>query len=249
MTTPRTPARELFKELARTRSVDDIVDQLRQAVLTGRVPDGERLPSERELAEAFGVSRATVREAIRVLEAAGIVRVRLGAHGGAFAATPGPDVVGLALSSLLTLAPATGNELAEFRYTFEQDNAELAARNITAEQRDQLAELLAAARAARHWKDLERADFAVHELLAVASGNSVRLAISRGIHDAVLRVFERTEPQPSSASTLREDTVAVASAVLDGDPAAAQLAMRVHMSRWVEDPSALPRRTSGTAES
>lgn len=248
MTTPRTPAKELFKELARTRSVDDIVAQLRQTILTGRIPAGERLPSERELAEAFGVSRATVREAIRVLEAAGIVQVRLGAHGGAFAAKPGPDVMGLALSSLLTLEPVTGDELTEFRYTFEQDNAELAARNITAEQRERLAELLAAARAATHWKDLERTDFAVHQLLAAASGNSVRLAISRGIHDAVQRVFERTEPQPSTAATLREDTIAVASAVLDGDPAAAQRAMREHMSRWVDDPSALPRRTPGASE-
>ncbi|MEU3616190.1 GntR family transcriptional regulator [Streptomyces sp. NPDC006872] len=242
MTTPRTPARELFKELARTRSVDDVVAQLRQAVLSGRVPDGGRLPSERELAEVFGVSRATVREAIRVLEASGIVQVRLGAHGGAFVAKPGPDVMGLALSSLLTLQATTEAELAEFRFTFEQDNAELAARRITADQRGNLAELLAAARVAKHWKEVEQIDFAVHELLAVASGNSVRVAISQGIHDAVLRVFERTEPQPSSVQILRDDTIAVASAVLDGDPAAAQQAMREHMSRWVDDPSALPRR-------
>ncbi|MEE1801130.1 FadR/GntR family transcriptional regulator [Streptomyces sp. NPDC101062] len=244
MTTPRTPARELFKELARTRSVDDVVAQLRHAVLSGRVPDGERLPSERELAEAFGVSRATVREAIRVLEASGIVQVRLGAHGGAFATKPGPGVMGLALSSLLTLQATTEAELAEFRFAFEQDNAELAARRITDEQRGTLAELLAAARAAKRWKETEQVDFAVHELLAVASGNSVRVAISQGIHDAVLRVFERTEPQPSSVRILRDDTIAVASAVLDGDPAAARRAMREHMSRWVDDPSAQPRRPS-----
>lgn len=218
--------------------------QLRHAVLSGRVADGGRLPSERELAEAFGVSRATVREAIRVLEASGIVRVRLGAHGGAFAAKPGPDVMGLALSSLLTLEPTTEAELTEFRFTFEQDNAELAARNATAGQREKLDELRQAARDAKHWKEVERIDFAVHELLAAASGNSVRVAISQGIHDAVLRIFERTEPQPSSVSILRSDTIAVASAVLDEDPAAAQRAMCEHMSRWVDDPSALPRRTS-----
>lgn len=223
--------------------MDDVLAQLRHAVLSGRVPDGERLPSERELAEAFGVSRATVREAIRVLEASGMVQVRLGAHGGAFAGKPGPDVMGLALSSLLTLQPATEAELAEFRFTFEQDNAELAARNATSEQQEKLAELLEAARTAKHWKEVERLDFAVHELLAVASGNSVRVAVSQGIHDAVLRIFERTEPQPSSVEILRSDTVAVASAVLDGDPAAAQQAMRTHMSRWVDDPSVLPRRS------
>jgi GntR family transcriptional repressor for pyruvate dehydrogenase complex len=242
VTAPRTPARDLFKELSRTRSVDDVVGQLRQALLDGRVPDGQRLPSERELAETFGVSRPTVREAMRVLEAAGMVQVRLGASGGAFAARPGPGVMGLALSSLLALQPVTEAELAEFRFTFEQDNAELAAARLTGEQRAQLAELLAGARDSSDWGELERIDFAVHELLAAASGNSVRIAISQGIHDAVLRVFERTEPQPSSVSMLRRDTVAVATAVLDGNGVAAQKAMRRHMSRWVSGASTLPRR-------
>lgn len=59
-----------------------VVDQIRRAIQLGRFLPGDRLPAERDLAGLLGVSRATVREAIRVLEADGTVSVRRGAHGG-----------------------------------------------------------------------------------------------------------------------------------------------------------------------
>lgn len=74
-----------FVKARRVRSFDDVVEQVRSAVFDGTIGAGERLPSERELAEQFGVSRATLREALRALEASGIIEIRVGAHGGAFA--------------------------------------------------------------------------------------------------------------------------------------------------------------------
>jgi DNA-binding FadR family transcriptional regulator len=74
-----------FVKARRVRSFDDVVDQVRAAIFDGSILAGERLPSERELAEQFGVSRATLREALRALEAVGLIEIRVGAHGGAFA--------------------------------------------------------------------------------------------------------------------------------------------------------------------
>lgn len=74
-----------FVKVRRVRSFDDVVDQVRAAIIDGSILAGERLPSERELAEQFGVSRATLREALRALEAVGLIEIRVGAHGGAFA--------------------------------------------------------------------------------------------------------------------------------------------------------------------
>ena len=71
-----------FVKARRVRSFDDVVDQVRAAIVDGSILAGERLPSKRELAEQFGVSRATLREA---LEAVGLIEIRVGAHGGAFA--------------------------------------------------------------------------------------------------------------------------------------------------------------------
>lgn len=74
-----------FVKARRVRSFDDVVEQVRAAIIDGSITAGERLPSERDLAEQFGVSRATLREALRALEAVGLVEIRVGAHGGAFA--------------------------------------------------------------------------------------------------------------------------------------------------------------------
>ena len=63
---------------AKSRVADRIVDDLRDRILTGALPDGARLPAERELAEEYGVSGATVRESIRVLTAMGLVSVQHG---------------------------------------------------------------------------------------------------------------------------------------------------------------------------
>jgi DNA-binding FadR family transcriptional regulator len=73
---------ELFNPVSLGRVSQVIVDQIRLLIHQGRLTPGDRLPSERELCSRFGVSRVTVREALRVLEAGGLVEIR-SAHGGA----------------------------------------------------------------------------------------------------------------------------------------------------------------------
>src|SRR5690242_8215653 len=105
------------------RRLDDVFLQLRDALLSGRVAEGERLPNERDLAERFGVGRPTVREALRSLEALGIVEIRPGRSGGAYAVRPSEATLASALETLVSLRGASPQELAEFRLSFEADNA------------------------------------------------------------------------------------------------------------------------------
>src|SRR3954469_6472458 len=119
--TPFAPARRL-------RSLDDVSRQLHDAILAGDVAEGERLPNERDLADRFEVGRPTVREALRSLEALGIVEIRPGRAGGAYAVRPSEATLGSALSTLVSLQGASPQELAEFRLSFEADNAWWAAR-------------------------------------------------------------------------------------------------------------------------
>lgn len=229
-----------FLPVNRVRSVDDVVAQLRDALASRRIQPGDRLPSERELSESFGVSRATVREALRSLEATGLLDIRLGATGGAFALTPDPRLMGEALATLLMFRQASEQDLAEFRLTFERENAQLAATRATTDHRAQLAVLLERAHDAapgeEGWAELEDVDFEVHQLLPRATGNSVRIAIAHGIHDAVRRSFDRIEPQPTSPATLRRDIIDVVTAVLQADATAAAEHMGRHMRRWVRSP-------------
>ncbi|MER5624441.1 GntR family transcriptional regulator [Streptosporangium sp. NPDC002544] len=83
---------------------DQIVDDLRDRILGGDLPNGSRLPSERELAEQYGVSGATVREAVRVLSTVGLVSVRHGA--GSFVTAEPDTMIGMSIASVVRLAGA-----------------------------------------------------------------------------------------------------------------------------------------------
>jgi GntR family transcriptional regulator, transcriptional repressor for pyruvate dehydrogenase complex len=117
---PPTPGDgDLFTAVSANRMSEAIVTQIRGLIRGNRLRPGDRLPSERELCERLGVSRVTVREALRVLEAGGLVEIRVGARGGAFVTTPSSDRLGAGLADLINLAPITSVEVTEARLVFE----------------------------------------------------------------------------------------------------------------------------------
>lgn len=110
---------DLFTAVSSNRMSEAIVEQIRTLIRSNRLRPGDRLPSERELCERLGVSRVTVREALRVLEAGGLVEIRVGARGGAFVTKPSSDRLGEGLADLINLAPVTSVEVTEARLVFE----------------------------------------------------------------------------------------------------------------------------------
>ncbi|NRQ31789.1 FadR family transcriptional regulator [Nonomuraea sp. NN258] len=110
---------DLFSPVSVDRISEVIVEQMRLLIREGKLVPGDRLPSERNLCEQFGVSRVTVREALRVLEASGLVEIRVGARGGAFVTRPSSERVGKGLAELLTLAPMTALDVTEARMVVE----------------------------------------------------------------------------------------------------------------------------------
>src|SRR3954447_11912434 len=109
----------MFTAVSSNRMSEAIVDQIKTLIRTNRLRPGDRLPSERELCERMGVSRVTVREALRVLEAGGLVEIRVGAHGGAFVTTPTSDRVGASITDLLTLSSVSAADVTEVRLVLE----------------------------------------------------------------------------------------------------------------------------------
>ena len=80
----------MFKAANKSEKVSDsIIAQIRDAILSGQLKPGDRLASEKELIEQFNVSKATMREALRVLEVIGMIEMRKGIAGGAFVAEVG----------------------------------------------------------------------------------------------------------------------------------------------------------------
>jgi DNA-binding FadR family transcriptional regulator len=113
------------------KAYEQVADQLRELIVSGELTRGERLPNEAVLAREFGVSRTTVREALRLLTAQGLVRTAKGAGGGTYVTLPTVDLVSQFLNSTLNLLAAADHvsldELLEAREALEAPAARLAA--------------------------------------------------------------------------------------------------------------------------
>jgi GntR family transcriptional repressor for pyruvate dehydrogenase complex len=124
---------DLFRRVNVDRVSQVIVDQIKLLLREGKLVPGDRLPSERVLCQRFGVSRVTVREALRVLEAGGLVNVRVGAQGGAFVTSPSAERLGEGLADLLSLSPLTAANVTEARTIVELGILPLVVERATAE--------------------------------------------------------------------------------------------------------------------
>jgi GntR family transcriptional regulator, transcriptional repressor for pyruvate dehydrogenase complex len=127
-----------FDRVQRRRSFEEIYDQVRREIAVGRLTPGDRLPSERDMATAFGVSRQAVRDAMRQLEISGLVTSRVGAGGGAFIERGDPGVVARGLNDLAFLGRLSQGSLLEARVLLISDAIRLACARGTEEDFDEL---------------------------------------------------------------------------------------------------------------
>src|SRR6201994_717501 len=115
------------------KASDVLADELRERILNGEFAEGDALPPERELQAQTRMSRATVREPLRILQVQGLVRVRWGRAGGTFVQLPGRDAVAKSVSLLIRGQQFRLTDLLETREAIEPFCARLAARNRTDE--------------------------------------------------------------------------------------------------------------------
>lgn len=123
----------MFQRIDKSRRFIEVSRQLRQSVFDGEYRPGDRLPSERELTELFGVSRIIVREAIWDLKKSGLVEIKRGAHGGAFVQEMKHNAVTSVVHDALTMGGAGPADIIAVRLILEPSAAELAAINATDE--------------------------------------------------------------------------------------------------------------------
>ena len=231
----------IFTPAQRTRSFEDVIEQIRNAVIEGKIKKGDRLPNERELCRIFGVSRSTLREGIRALEALGVVEVRPGAAGGTFATEPRGDQVGAALESLIRFSGATARDLWEFRVSFEGETAFWAAGRATAEDVAGLEEIVGewkvlSADDGTLWPVLAEVDVRFHDAIAQASHNQVRLAIMLGLSRAIFRASAALEPyiDQQTRRSIGNELAAITEAVRRHDQKLARSRMRRHVKKFSE---------------
>lgn len=238
-----TPARLI--KVAPVRIFEQAVGQIRELIVTGAWAVGEKLPTEQDLGRQLDVSRSSVREALRVLEAEGLVEVKRGL--GTFVAARAAPAE---MVRWLAQRGETLEQVLLVRERIESLAAELAARQITPAQLAELEALLAeqrqvtagaqAADAAGQVEGLAKLDAAFHLAIAAAGGNDIVLEIVAHLipafqesNKAVLYLCQR-------APVMETEHAAIYAALAAGDAAAAGSAMRQHIGRVRRELSQLP---------
>ncbi|MDO5502751.1 MAG: FadR/GntR family transcriptional regulator [Actinomycetia bacterium] len=168
---------------------DVAIDRIKMMIVTGELAPGDRLPPERELGEKLGLSRNSLREAVKALEVMRVLDVRRG--DGTYVTSLEPDLLLDAVGFVLDLQrDSTVLELLEVRAILEPQAAAMAATRITDAEIDELRTLVAAAREARTIEELVANDMDFHGLINSIAGNqyltSVLRTLSTGTHRARL---------------------------------------------------------------
>ena len=201
---------------------------------TGLQP-GERLGTEADLAAEFGVSRPTLREALRLLASSHLIRATQGRNGGIFVASTPNEGMGRSVSaSVATMIAAESVDLVDLmqaRMFMESPLAALAAEHRTPETIAALEQAIEAAETSEPGTpDFNDADFAFHRAIAQAAGNELMVAFTGWTLD-VLQPHLADEIAPRAEKVLiLEQHRAILRAIRRGQPAAAEKAMRAHIA-------------------
>ncbi|WP_407568712.1 FadR/GntR family transcriptional regulator [Deinococcus altitudinis] len=223
----------MFQPATTIRKVDHVLQSLRQAIETGQLAVGERLPPERELAASFGVGRSSVREALSVLQMGGLLEVR---HGqGTYVL--GPEPTGTAFGAATPGDQFDFLALTEARYAFELGVARLAAERRSPQGLSDMHRAVQALQGAADTADeaqFEAANLAFHLALAQATGNAALCNVARSLHAPlashgarrVRRAFYGVMPARMPLAVPLH--AAVADAAEAGQPEAAMRAVMAH---------------------
>ena len=223
----------LFSRVSVGRISEIIVEQIRLLMRQGQLKPGDRLPPERDLCERFGVSRVTVREALRTLESSGLVEIRVGARGGAFVTAPSSGRVGEDLADLLTLSVISAADVAEVGMILETGIVPLVCERATEEDLADLEAICERSEAANEAADYSMGmplDF--HIRVAQATHNPAVVMLVESFRGPLLMPLQQAgDAAPGMGMLAAQEHGKFIAAVRRRDPDAASTIMREHLDR------------------
>jgi GntR family transcriptional regulator, transcriptional repressor for pyruvate dehydrogenase complex len=218
------------------RVTEGAIDKIRERIVSGAWGPGDRLPKESELAAELGLSRNSLREAVRALSQLRVLEVRQGDGTYVSSLEPGLLLESTGFISHLLLGD-TELELYEVRRILEAAVASLAAGRIDATERDDLTESLDRMREARTVEELVEADVAFHAVIARAAGNAVLASLLASLATRTMRarLWHGRQAEGALDETLDEHR-RIFEAIMAGDPELARAAATAHIAsseRWL----------------
>jgi GntR family transcriptional repressor for pyruvate dehydrogenase complex len=200
-----------FRPIQGRRIFEEILDQLEQAILDGHIAAGDRLPPERELAQQFGASRTSVREAVRVLEALGVAKVRAGAENGAVLVEEPADALQLLLRFQLALRHISIESVIEFRSVVEPWTAAAASERASPASIARIGQILESMHGDVEPERFHQLDSSFHLEIARAADNELMVLVLEGARTSIERIMldalSRVADWPAARATIvREHT-------------------------------------------
>jgi GntR family transcriptional regulator, transcriptional repressor for pyruvate dehydrogenase complex len=215
------------------RAYEQVADQLRSMIVSGQVQPGQRLPVEELLARDFGVSRTTLREALRSLSAQNLIRTTRGPAGGNFVTLPRVEHMAALLGSTLTVladAEAVGlDEFLEARELLETWTARLAAQRRSAEDIARLQASIPDKPGALSKREQFDANWSFHTEILTASGNSLLYLAAQPVFAVLQHRLENAPRGDVVQDEINLQHRQLAAAIAAGDADAAENLMRQHL--------------------
>jgi GntR family transcriptional repressor for pyruvate dehydrogenase complex len=222
-----------FRPIRTRRAFEEICERIREQLALGVLKPGDKLPPERDLAQQLGVSRNVLREALRSLEMAGILKLRKGVKGGAFIREGDTGRMNEVMRDMLSLGTISVRELSEARINVIDLVVRLAC--VNARQRDFEALEANIERtdvATREGRLLDRVECSreFYKLLAESTGNKVIAMIVSSVTEIHMRfVYAKVASSGAATPRLTDKRRQFLSALRARDVAAAARLMRIHL--------------------
>ncbi|MCP4347800.1 MAG: FadR family transcriptional regulator [Desulfobacterales bacterium] len=221
----------MFKTAKTHRISENIVYQIRQAILKGELKPGDRLPPEKELAENFCVSKASLREAFRALEALGLLEVRQGVSGGAFIREVDLKTVRDNIVNYIFFQNPSIREFTQVRRIFEPEVAKIAAQNVTGGDLAELENNLIETK-----NDLDSGNFSYeldiffHKKIAYIANNTLISLIIDSMQNALVNIKQLLQPDYDFSIQVYSAHKRIFEAIRDHDPEKAGAEMIKHIN-------------------
>ena len=209
-----------------TRVTAKLIANIKQLISRGQIAPGSRFPPERELAKEFGVNRASLRQALKVLEIMGVLTQRVG--DGTYLSASAETILKEPLDFLILLDDLSHHELFETRLIVEPELAARAAERATAEDLAGLRQAIMAMERSRTNQARLEADVSFHECVFRASGNRICHLLFKVIHRSVLNSMGQLSRRVTIERPLSFHKKIYA-AIRDKNPEEARSAMREHI--------------------
>jgi GntR family transcriptional repressor for pyruvate dehydrogenase complex len=226
------PGLEPIVARSRVPISSEVTRRLLDFLISGQIQPGERLPSERTLAESLGVGRSHVREAIKSLAVLGLIDVRQG--DGTYLKRVDSPLLPLAIQWGLLLGAKQTQDLVEARSQLEMLVVGLAAQRRDDAALEELRRCLEIMHTTTDNDEFVKADVAFHLQISQAAGNQSLLQIMRSIRGLLEVWISRVAHAPGTRPVTWAEHAAVFDAIERADPAAARRAMQAHMDGATE---------------